>query len=170
MSPEDAVAHIEIGQVLLRYCRGVDRGDREMIRSVYHPDATDDHGTWTGLGVDFADYIVDSLDRATGTSQHHVTSSFIEVDGDRASAESYFLAFHPTRDTAGEDTLAFVGGRYLDRFERRDGDWRISERRVVLDWTRERLDGAPWASTSAFAQGARREQDPSWDLFDQRGK
>ena len=162
---DDAIAHIEITQVLYRYCRGVDRGDRELIRSVYHPDASDDHGSWKGAGVDFADYIVDSMDGATIAAQHQITNTLIEVDGDSAACESYFLAFHPTRDQAGDETLAIAAGRYLDRFERRDGAWRIADRRVVLDWTRENVEGVPWAAQVSFAAAGRREADPSWGFI-----
>jgi hypothetical protein len=160
-------AHIEIRQVLYRYCRGVDRGDEALIRSVYHPDATDDHGAWKGRGVDFAAYIVDSLDKQEGVSQHHITNVLIDLDGDKASVESYFLAFHPY--TPGEDRqekIAFVGGRYLDRFERRDGEWRISDRKVLLDWTRSDVAGESWPAHDRFERGWRREADASAGLFD----
>lgn len=165
MNADDAAAHIEITQVLYRYSRGVDRGDREMIRSVYHPDALDNHGAWTGLGVEFADRIVDSLDGATLTAQHHITNALIELDGETAACESYFLAYHPSRDEAGAEVLAAAAGRYLDRFERRDDEWRIADRRVVLDWTREKVEGEPWPSQTAYPGGGRREADPSWELF-----
>lgn len=131
VSPEELSAHIEITQVLYRYCRGVDRGDRELIRSVYHPDATDDHGSWSGLGVDFADHVVDSMDGATLTSQHQISNPLIEVDGDVASCESYFLAFHPSRNASGDEKLVVAAGRYLDRFECRAGEWRIADSRCT---------------------------------------
>ena len=60
MNLEELSAYIEIKQVLYMYCRGVDRGDAELIRSVYHPDAIDEHGPfWQGAGMDFADMIVE---------------------------------------------------------------------------------------------------------------
>ncbi len=37
-------------------------------------------------------------------------------------------------DETGDDVL---GGRYIDRFERRDGEWRIARRVLLLDWTGE---------------------------------
>jgi hypothetical protein len=185
MDIETISAHIEIRQVLYRYCRGVDRGDEALLRRVYHPDATDDHGTWKGRGVDFAAYIVASLDRQQGVAQHHITNVLIELDGDAARVESYFVAFHPypaqTADPAREDTaagaaagtapgaserIAFVGGRYLDRFERRGGEWRISDRKVVLDWTREDLPGSGWSAHGQFERGGRRGADASSLLFD----
>jgi hypothetical protein len=166
MTLDDIAAHIEIRQVLYRYCRGVDRGDQALLRSVYHADATDDHGTWKGRGQDFAAYIVESMDRQSPGSQHHITNVLIELDGDAAAVESYFLALHPYRTAEGApEKTAFVGGRYLDRFERREGAWRIGARQVVLDWTRAELAGDAWPVEAAFAQPGRREADPSANLF-----
>ena len=165
MKLEDVAAHIEIRQVLYRYCRGVDRGDRQMLKDVYHPDATDDHGTWKGNGRAFADYIVEALDGQDAASQHHITNVLIELHGDEAAVESYFIAFHPHGQPGEAPGMAFVGGRYLDRFERRDGCWRIARRQVVLDWTREALPGEAWAAQDHFARGARRESDPSAGLL-----
>lgn len=165
---DELSAHIEIRQQLMRYCRGVDRRDAEVIRSVYHPDATDDHGSFKGLGVEFADYVVAALDALETPSQHHITNVLIELAGERAAVESYFLAFHPqpASDASAREPIAFVGGRYLDRFECRDGRWAIAHRQVVLDWTREDVHGEPWGRVDAFAAGAPREADPSASLFD----
>jgi hypothetical protein len=167
MELEEIEAHIEIRQVLNRYCRGVDRGDRQMLKDVYHADAIDDHGTWTGPGRDFADHIVDSLDAQGAPSQHHITNVLIELDGAHAAVESYFIAFHPHGEPGSASALAFVGGRYLDRFERRDGRWRIAHRQVVLDWTRETLPGPAWELQGRFARGQRHRSDASADLFRQ---
>ena len=164
MTLEEVAAHVEIRQVLYRYCRGVDRGDEALVRSVYHPGASDDHGAWKGAGDDFAAYIVGSMDQLGTPSQHHITNVYIELDGHHAAVESYFIALHPYQSGAAE-TLAFVGGRYLDRFERRSGEWRIASRQVVLDWTRSELPGETWQAQQLFARGGRRDADPSAALF-----
>jgi hypothetical protein len=166
MDIEQIAAHIEIRQVLYRYCRGVDRGDEAMIKNVYHAGATDDHGSWKGRGEDFAAYIVETMDGQSTASQHHLTNVLIELDGDGAAVESYFIALHPYQaDGEGGEALAFVGGRYLDRFERRGGIWRIANRKVLLDWTRSELPGEAWQAQQMFEGGGRREADPSADLF-----
>ena len=84
MTPDEALAHIEIQQVIYRYCRGVDRGDAALIASVYHDDAMDHHGAWQGRGKDFGDYLVPAMDGSPLSSQHHITNSLIEVAGDTA--------------------------------------------------------------------------------------
>ena len=118
MDLNSLVAELEIRRVLARYCRAVDRGDVALLKSVYHPDATDDHGTFQGSGWDFAEALVPEMDKSSLNSQHHVTNVLIELDGDRARVESYVLALHPVRDReTGAETHALAGGRYLDRFE-----------------------------------------------------
>jgi hypothetical protein len=164
----ELLARTEIHQVLMRYCRGVDRGDLDLLRSVYHPGAIDRHGAFTGTGEDFATMLVASMDAAGGVGQHHITNVLIELtaDGAGAEVESYFLAMHPYRlrdsDTAD---LALVGGRYLDRFELRDGRWAITERTVVLDWSRATIAGEGWPAGAAFLPGARGGADPSASWF-----
>jgi hypothetical protein len=163
MPTPDALAILEIQQLLYRYCRGVDRGDVALIKSVYHPGAHDAHGSFKGPAETFAEGIVARMDAASLIGQHHITNALIEVDGEVAHGESYFLAYHPDEAPgANRMGLAIAGGRYLDRFERRDGVWKIADRRVILDFTRQPVAGAAWRAQRNFAQGGRRQDDPSW--------
>ena len=114
---------------LNRYNRGVDRCDEELLLSAYHDDATECHGTFTGPPAEFARSIRPAQSSWAG-SQHHITNHLVEIDGDVATAETYFLVLSRR---GGEDTVGLVGGRYLDRLERRRGDWRIALRVVVID-------------------------------------
>jgi hypothetical protein len=165
MTLEDLAAHIEIQQALYRYCRGVDRGDAAMIASVYHPDATDNHGSWVGPGRAFGEYLVPAMDQAATVGQHHITNALIEIDGASARVESYFVAFHPGTGETGQPRHALVCGRYLDRFERRDGAWKIADRRVVIDISRALSEAGDWTGAKAFPAGGRREADPSSGHF-----
>ena len=159
----------EIRQLLYRYARGVDRADLDLLCSVYHPDGTDHHGTFDGPGQAYARRLVEAEADLTATGNHHITNSVIELEGDEARAETYFLAFHPHRDS-GSDQLGITSGRYLDRLVRRDGRWAILRREVVNDWTRAHLDGPPWSRASAdsggFIHGERGHADASYGLFD----
>ncbi|HET8612925.1 MAG TPA: nuclear transport factor 2 family protein [Sphingomonas sp.] len=116
-----------IREVLRRYCRGVDRGDMELIASVYHEDATDDHGIWKGLGKDFAVWIVDML-KDMVQCQHLIGNCTIELHGDAADCETYCCSVNDT----GQE-LQIVYNRYIDRFEKRGGEWKIAHRLVVFD-------------------------------------
>ena len=165
MDIDEVTSRAEIMDVLWRYCRGVDRGDVNLLKSVYHPDAIDDHGTYNGPGDGFAEYIVSAMDRPDIVGQHHITNVNFEFDGDVAKVESYYLAFQPVTIEGGPNEIALVGGRYNDIFERRDGKWLISHRRVLGDFSRDRLSGPSWPRATNFPQGARREADPSQGFF-----
>lgn len=168
MTLDEIAAHIEIRQALYRYCRGVDRGDAAMIAGVYHEGAIDNHGAWRGEGRAFGDYLVPNMDKTPLIGQHHITNVLIELAGETAHVESYFIAFHPEQAEGGP-RLSFVGGRYLDRFERRGGAWLIADRVVALDVTRvlERMND--WPGAAYFPAGARREADASAGHFPGRG-
>ena len=162
MDAQAAADHIEIQQVLYRYCRAVDRGDEALLRSVYHAGAIDRHGAFQGTGEAFAAMLVSSMDRAPRVGQHHITNVLIEIDGDAADVESYFLALHPLGDpSSGDISHVPVAGRYLDRFERRDGVWKIADRTVVLDWSAAPVTWSPWSAQADYPQGGRRHEDPS---------
>ena len=142
---EDRMA---IQDVLYRYARGVDRRDWDLVRSVYHPDATDDHGGYHG-GVDgLLEYLRARHERIE-QSLHVITNCLIEFDGpDGALVESCFVTFQRVLPDAGQvrhryrtsrplgDGEAVQGqaaGRYVDRLERRDGAWRIARRTTVYE-------------------------------------
>jgi hypothetical protein len=162
MDANAAADHMEIQQVLYRYCRAVDRGDEALLRGVYHPGAIDRHGAFEGSGDAFAAMLVASMDAAPRVGQHHITNILIELDGDGADVESYFLALHPLGDAStGEASHVPVTGRYLDRFERRDGVWKIADRTVVLDWSAGPFAWSRWSAQGNYPQGGRREKDPS---------
>jgi len=154
----------EIRDVLMRYGRGVDRLDEELLRSCYHPDSHDDHGHCKGNGHDFAAFIVSSLPARTHHSTHAVANVLIEFDEqdlDVARSESYSLAHLRRTDEQGDEWLDFFSGRYIDRFERRDGVWRIAHRVVVHDWSvSNRLDTTAFPlPMDAFVQGVRGRSD-----------
>ena len=120
----------EILDCLHRYTRGVDRHDDALIASAYHPDAIDDHGAYIGAIPGLIDH-VNSSHESFDSHQHHMTNHVVEITGDEAHSETYMVCFFRHRDS---ETVDAVGGRYIDRLERRDGEWRISERVVVVEW------------------------------------
>ena len=153
----ELVCKQEIREVLERYCRGIDRLDEELVRSVYHPDATDDHGTFKGRGVDFAGYAIVALREHAEATTHMLGQSLIEVDGDVAHAETYVLANH-SRRTRGELWLDTFAGRYVDRLERREGEWKIADRVVVHEWSKVEPVARTYPA-ERFQRGARSPQD-----------
>jgi hypothetical protein len=109
---------------LHRYTRGVDRHDRELMLSAYHPDAWDDHGVWSGVAADFVDWAIGWHGENQTRHQHIITNHTVELDGDIAHGETYYTFWGSNRE--GPPTLAY--GRYIDRFEKRDGKCAIAYR------------------------------------------
>lgn len=132
-SVRDELSRAAIRDALFRYCRGVDRADKELILSAFHPGAREDHGQYHGPVEPFVAALVAKIPETVLGIQHALNNMLIELDGDSARAETYFQATY--REKANPDTIAAFGGRYLDCFERRNGAWRIAKRTVVNDWS-----------------------------------
>jgi SnoaL-like domain len=157
-------AHIEIRQALVQYCRGVDRGDPDLIRAAFHPDAIDEHGDFTGLGWELADRLADSSADPETSGTHLLLNVYVEFDGpDDARVESYVLAHHPLRDDQGQEYMLVFAGRYLDHFQSRGGAWKIAARQVISDWYRREELGGAMPGFPAGRKGVGR--DPSYRLF-----
>jgi hypothetical protein len=139
---ESLEAREQIRDILHRYTRGMDRGDAELVKQGYHPDADDIHWqTFTGNAHQFADYMTAEA-RTVTYLIHEITDPIIELDGDRAFVESRYTSRVrvETGDLREGTWVEHVArGRYLDIFERRDGVWRIAHRRLVKDGGEYRL-------------------------------
>jgi len=146
---------------LVDYCRGVDRLDAALVASVYHPDGTDDHGSFKGLGVDFADHVTRRLSERYEATMHSISNVVIAfTDPDSARVESHVCARHRGSDDQGPTMMSF-GGRYVDRFDRRDGTWKIAHRAVVHEWDKlEHIE--PAYSPGHFRDGVRSPDDMSY--------
>ncbi|MGJ7575623.1 nuclear transport factor 2 family protein [Variovorax sp. RB2P76] len=140
-----------IRECLFRYCRGIDRVDEEALRGAYWPDATDCHGASNGSADGFIAQALQRL-RQGGRRVHQVNNIAIELHSDVAAVESGFFALQAPADAPAKRTL--LCGRYLDRFERRAGEWRIAARTVVYDWIEER-ERPELAHDNALLFGAR---------------
>ena len=160
---DEALAEAAIRDVQIRYCRAVDRMDFDLLRSCFHPDAVAEYGFFKGGVEAFVEMAVRELAAYTGTV-HFTGNQLVEVDGDVAWAEHYTTATHrcPADETGPlRDYVAIV--RYVDRLERRDGDWRIARRVLILDHSR--TDPVPELGPGPRSQGARRDRsDPSYGV------
>lgn len=124
---------LDISEVVQSLARGIDRCDADLIAGAFWPDATDDHGLFKGSAKDFVAWVIPML-RSMERTQHFLGNILVEVDGDRAFSEAYFVAYHRVHaEGAANDMVA--AGRYLDRFHKREGLWRIRHRQAVYDWT-----------------------------------
>lgn len=153
-----------IHEVLARYCRAADRCDEELLRSCYHPDALDHHGRFTGDASDFASWVIQVQRSSTIATQHAVSNVVIELAGTVAWVESAFTATHIRRmgEGAGERFIDTFWGRYVDRFERRDGAWAIATREVVHDWSERRPCGPLMPHADTYREGRQDPEDASY--------
>jgi pyridoxine 4-dehydrogenase len=78
--------------------------------------------------------VFDALNAYVAT-MHFNGQSMVELDGDRATGESYCLAHHLTEAEDGSRTLLVASIRYLDTFVKQDGAWLFAERRLMVNWT-----------------------------------
>ena len=158
----------------MRYSRAVDRLDRELLLSVYHHDAIDDHGVFVGGPEAFADWVIQMHSALHLSHQHCQFNTTCDLEGDVAHTETYYMFVGMNRQGT---PLAMSGGRYLDRFERRNERWAIAARLCVRDWaplsavpqtldqstmTVVPLDAKTRARMQAGRQPARNKSDPSY--------
>lgn len=140
---EDLNDREEIRQLMMRYSRAIDRVDEALLRTVYWPDAVDNHGSYNGSAEGFIAWVIPLLNTMEQT-MHFLGNMLIETAGDYANCETYFIGFHRFRDEAGKVAETHIIGRYLDRMMKRSGEWRVLHRDVVYDGYTEVDRPADW--------------------------
>ena len=150
----EMLAREEIRQCLLRYTRGVDRHDAALVATAYHDDALDDHTEYVGPGMGLGEYANRSHDALWEAHQHYTTNIAIELDGDTAHVESYLMV---VGRRFGNTQTDMHGGRYADRFEKRNGEWKIAARVLVYEWCSRSEDAA--AQLRTFPLGSHDASD-----------
>lgn len=118
----------EIFRVMQRYARGLDRLDNELARSCYWDDAIEDHGSYVGKPDDFIQW-ADSTTLAFQSTQHGILNHSCDLQGDDAYCETYYLF---TSKAAVAPHL-MSSGRYIDHFQKRNGEWRIANRVCIIE-------------------------------------
>lgn len=146
-------------QLVLRYARAVDRKDFDRLCGLYHPDAHHDHGgMFAGSPAEMVRWLRETM--VDIETQHLIANSLFSIQGTQAQGEIYSVNFHYF-PKSGRNYIA--GGRYLDRYEKRDGIWRFTSRRRVIDWSEERP--ASSAQTAAtLIRGAPYPNDLSYEF------
>ena len=175
-SPERLSDRAQIQDVMHRWCRAVDRLDLDAIRDLFHLDATDSHGLFNGDVEGLISWI-GTRHTTIPFSMHFISNIFIEFSGrDTAIVETYCLAVQRYTADAKVAMMTHLSGgvqgepetemdmmvccRYVDRFERRNGEWRIAKRVVVYDsiMTDEVPKNGPKMSTG-WTSGQRNKTD-----------
>jgi hypothetical protein len=157
---QNLIDKAEILECMHRYCRGIDRLDRAMVRSAYHADAIDDHIGYSGPVEGFLDWAFEY--HATQVRhQHFISNHSVELNGDEAHAETYYMFIGTERNA--DAPLTVVGGRYIDRLERREGRWAITVRRCIVEWATNPASLLPIEGAGIGATVARDCSDASYD-------
>ncbi|MEM9621892.1 MAG: nuclear transport factor 2 family protein [Pseudomonadota bacterium] len=135
----------------IRYCRGVDRLNAELMKSAYWPEATDDHGAFKGNAMDFVEHCMRAHLKWRSTN-HCIMNHHIELgaDGISASGEIYNITylFQP-----GE-VMDVWHGRYVDEYAKRGNEWRILHRVCVHEGSYSQPLHAMDIDADAFRQGS----------------
>ncbi|MCR9278246.1 MAG: nuclear transport factor 2 family protein [Pseudomonadaceae bacterium] len=158
----DAADKLEIMDLSATYMRGLDRLDGEIQATVFWPDAYLDYGIYEGNAEDFVAYCQNALANHDA-NQHMLGQIQIELDGDEAWGEVYYQAYHRYADDASDNRDLFIAGRYIDRYERRNEEWRISYRAELVDWVREGPAADAWFEGSDMIIGQRKPDDLLYD-------
>ncbi len=183
---QELIDRKRIYDVLTRYCRALDRCDVGLMRSVYWDDARDDHGVFNGGAQEFAEFIIREIQNWFDVTMHAIMNVHMEVAGNVACTESYLFAYHRVRgdrrkledifgatylkgfDWSKVDGVPHVflyGGRYVDRLEKRGGEWKIAHRQVVMDWNHNEISSAIWDEGMFKSLTLRGERGPGDPVF-----
>jgi hypothetical protein len=131
--PDALADELAIRKVLATYAKAIDRGDLELLATCYFDDAQEDRGRFKGSIPEFLAWLGKTL-AGFDSCWHLLGEPWIELDGDVGHAETPCLGHHRLREPApGGERDRLIPCRYLDRFERRGGEWRIASRRTVYE-------------------------------------
>ena len=156
---EELEARTAIEDCLKRFARAVDRQDWQLARTLYHDDAFDDHGFFKGPPDAFLAHIA-KLHEAQHHSMHFNTNVLIEFQSrSRAFVETYVLVLQRFKDRR-----ITASARYLDRFEERNGEWRVAHRTLVFGDTVAEPVTEPLRFPPGFTEQKHSMEDPLYAL------
>lgn len=142
-------ARHEIEDTLKRFIRGIDRQDWRLALSTYHEGARDEHGFFNGPADEFLERVAQAHTHQEH-SMHFMSNLLIDfLASDVAVVESYFLVFQrfgpeaPGVLPGNSGVRKFATARYVDRFEERNGAWRVAHRALILGDMQEEQITAP---------------------------
>lgn len=164
---DELLAKQDFHELSAAYCRAIDRCDADLLASIWHPDATVAYGLFDGKAMDFVPFII-RHNRTLERTFHTISNEYFRISGDRAAGEIYVVGIATAR-VDGVLMDALVGGRYLDRYERRAGVWKIAHRTYVMDWNMNMPATAEWEEGMYGAirtRGTRDRTDPLYEIWE----
>jgi len=137
------IEHEKIRECLTRLARGEDRRDAKAISASYWPDSTTDYGVFAGSFDKYLAWVVPGSP-AIPVTQHILGQSVIDLKGNAALAETHVTSYHRV-NMGKEERDTVIGGRYLDRLQKRQDEWRIAHRVMLYDWFRDLGVSVDWS-------------------------
>lgn len=160
---QDITDRQEILACVVNNARGCDRHDTDMLSGSYHPDGIDEHGAANVYqGQAYSEWANAVHSKGSIQNLHHITNHSCAIEGDVAHAESYVIGLFFNADG---QTARLLSGRYVDRLERRDGQWRIALRRCTVEVGLSADAGfmnSSYFRDMGFLQGLRNPQDVAY--------
>lgn len=144
------------------YMRALDRLDAQLLIDQFWEDAFLEYGIYEGGAVDFAAFCMDAL-KAHERNHHMLGQHIIDIEGDEAFGEVYYQAYHKVKDESGAYRDMVISGRYVDRYERRDGIWKFAYRSELVDWVTDTPSSDAMLEGSPFLIGQRKPDDRLYD-------
>jgi hypothetical protein len=133
----------KISECVARLARGEDRRDAKLISASYWPDSTTDYGVFVGSFDKYLAWVVPGSP-AIPVTQHVLGQSIIDVAGYVARVETHVTSYHRV-NMGNEERDTVIGGRYLDRIEKRGAEWRIASRVMLYDWFQDFGKSVDWS-------------------------
>lgn len=164
-TPDEIAARDSLRRLVTAYSRAVDRRDFALLRSLYHDDASELHGSmFEGGADDWVAFCARALS-AYEVTVHYVVNTAFGIDGDNAWGEVHKINYHRTPGPEAREIV--TGSRSLDHYQRRGGEWRFLSRAVTLDWARtQAVDPSAYADFAASSPpGSAGADDPSYRLL-----
>lgn len=152
----------QIRDQIYNYCRGLDRMDKALALSVWHPDATVEMAPsgFKGSGPEWIESAWRTHEKIHSHT-HQMTNILMQVNGDKATSETYFISSLHAEPTDTTANTRLIRGRYLDRWSKRGGRWAMDHRQIVVDFSTVELATGP----NAKSAGRRDTTDPSYRYF-----
>jgi len=130
---DQLVAEAQCTRLLHAYGRAVDWCDKAGLAELFWPDARVDLGFFAGSGSQAVDFLL--ANAARSERRFHATLNIVlDINGDQALSDSCSVTHAVAAEEGGQNVWQLFYGRYLDRLERRSGEWRFAERRYLLNF------------------------------------
>jgi hypothetical protein len=126
----------EIQDLIMRYARGVDRRDLDLVADCFTADASYEGTLAVGSIQDALAALAKTLPSFEST-MHFMGNQIIDLKQDKARSETYAIAYHRRKEGSSRSVDLTVAVRYLDELIRCNGRWFIRRRVVEPVWRRE---------------------------------